>query len=350
MTSVARAFVYRSGVRIAGASITCDGAGSATDLVFLSSAQAAGGSRSPGRSPRTGRQRWLATDVTLTLLGNAGQRHRSSALVAPFGKPFVLGDLRLELLPTGAMPGSASLLIETKRRRLLYAGAVCWEGAAFGAQPVQVQHADAVCIDATCADPSLAVVPRAEALAQLVRWADEVLAAGKAPVVLAPPQGVAMDAAAALGQAGMGLRGHRHAVAASAAFRAVGVPVPPIARFQGALGPREVLLWPPEARAASSERARERGSLLHKLHHPTFAHVSPFSLDPEVAGLVQADAHIPLATLAGHAGLLDYVEATRAREVAVVGRFAESFARDLCGRGFDAYTLSPPRQMRLFDV
>src|SRR5256885_7621974 len=41
-----RAFVHRAGVRIEGTHITCDAAGSATDLVFLSHAQAVGG---PGR-------------------------------------------------------------------------------------------------------------------------------------------------------------------------------------------------------------------------------------------------------------------------------------------------------------
>src|SRR5690349_11643258 len=102
----AHAFSHRAGVRITGTHLTCDAAGSAEDLVFLSHAQAIG-ALGPRRLPlrRAGRQELLATDQTLTLLGPAGQTLRKHALPAPFGRPFVLGGLRVELLASGHLPG-----------------------------------------------------------------------------------------------------------------------------------------------------------------------------------------------------------------------------------------------------
>src|SRR6185436_3848849 len=231
-TTPARAFLHRAGVRISGTHITCDAAGSAEDLVFLSHAQAVG---APGRRRfplrRAGRQELLATEETLALLGPAGQTLRKHALPAPFGRAFVLGDLRVELVASGHLPGAASLLCEVESRRLLYAGTVRREAPALGAAPCVVRRADAVCIDGTFGDPRFDFPPRDEALAAVRAFASEALAAGKTPVVLAPVYGAAMDVADALARKGLGLRGHRSIITAAAAFRAAGVPVPLIARF-----------------------------------------------------------------------------------------------------------------------
>src|SRR5262245_21852339 len=138
-----RAFSYRAGVRLTGTQVTCDGAGPAGDLVFLSHAQAV--PRRRGLHLRAaGRQELLATEATLALLGREGERLRRRALPAPFGRPFLLGDLRLELCPTGHLPGSAALLGEVEGRPVLYAGSTRRQGAAFGAEPAEVRRAEAL--------------------------------------------------------------------------------------------------------------------------------------------------------------------------------------------------------------
>jgi putative mRNA 3-end processing factor len=335
-----RAFLHRAGVRIEGTHITCDAAGSAEDLVFLSHAQAVG-ALGPRRFPlrRAGRQELLATDQTLALLGPAGQTLRKHALPAPLGRSFVMGDLRVELVASGHLPGAASLLCELDERRLLYAGTIRLEAPALGADPCVVRRADSVCIDGTFGDPRFAFPPRDEALAAVRAFATEALAAGRTPVVLAPVYGAAMDVADALARKGLGLRGHRSIISAAAAFRAAGVPVPLIARFARKVGPDEVLLWPPEAREAP---------LLNTLSSPSFAFVSGFSLDPAIRAQMRADAGIPLSNQSGYPDLIAYLESTGAREVAVTRGFSESFAEDLRRRGYDAYALGPPRQMELF--
>src|SRR5205814_10327326 len=104
------------------------------------------------------------------------------------------------------------------------------------------------CVDGTFGDPRFAFPPREEALEALRRFVTETLAARRTPVLLAPVYGAAMDVAEALAREGFGVRGHRAMVSAATAFRAAGVKAPVIARFERRVGPREVLLWPPEAR------------------------------------------------------------------------------------------------------
>jgi putative mRNA 3-end processing factor len=334
-----RAFSHRAGVRMEGAHITCDAGGSATDLVFLSHAQAVG---APGRRRfplrRAGRQELLATPRTLALLGRGGEGLRRHALPTPFGRPFALGDVRVELLPSGHLPGAASLLCEVGGRQMLYAGAVNRDRPGFGAEAGEVRRADAVCIDGTFGHPRFSFPPREEALDQVQRFVAAALDAARSPVLLATAFGPALEVAAALAAAGIVVRGHRAVVSAAAAFRAVGVSAPVIARFARKLGPGEVLLWPPQAREAP---------MLGVLSSPAFAFIDGLSLDSGALAGMRAEAAIALADRSGYPELIAYLEATGAREVAVNQGFAEPLAEDLRRRGYDAYALAAPAQMDL---
>jgi putative mRNA 3-end processing factor len=333
-----RAFRYLRGVRLPGTNIACDAAGG--ELVFLAHAQALGAlGRRQALLRRAGHQELLVTEATLALLGPAGTRMRKHALPAPFGRPFVLGEARVELFSAGHLPGSASLLVERAGRSVVYAGTVCPGRPGFGAAAAELRPAAAVCVDATFGDPRYVFPPIEEALALARRFVSEARAAGAAPVLLAPPFGTALELGAMLVAAGHGLRGHRAVMEAAGAFRDAGVAVPPIARFAGALGPDEVLLWPPEARDAP---------LLARLPAARFAYVSGFSLDPAALQRVRADQAIPLSNQADFPQLLAYIQATGAREVAVHRGHTDQLTAQLRQRGFDAYALGPPRQMELF--
>jgi putative mRNA 3-end processing factor len=333
------AFGFARGVHIVGTNLACDALGSAGELVFLSHAQALGalGRRLPLR--RSGRQELLVTEATLALLGPAGARLRKHALPASFGRPFALGDARVELFPSGHLPGAASLLVESGGRRVIYAGTVRTGAPAFGATAGEIRRADAVCIDATFGEASYRFPPPEEALGRVRAFVERTAGAGGAPVLLTPPFGTALDCAGALAAAGFGLRGHRAIVAAVAAFRAAGSAPPAVTRFDGKLAPGEVLLWPPQARTAPQ---------LARLSRARFAFVSGFSLDPAARAAVGADEDIPLSNQSGAADLIGYVAATGAREVAVHRGHAEALAAALRAQGVHAYALGPPRQLELF--
>ncbi len=168
--AVDRAFVYRGGVRVAGTVLSCDSAAGG-ELVFLSHAPTPG---AKGRRalPRvgSGRRRLLATEATLKLLGlDPSNTH---ALVAVPGRPFSLGGLRLEVFPSGLMPGAVSLLCERAGQRIVYAGPV---GLGTGAE---LRAADAVCVDAGAARTGVDFPGLEPGLQSVGRAVREVLAAG----------------------------------------------------------------------------------------------------------------------------------------------------------------------------
>ncbi len=335
-----RSFLFRGGARIAGTIIACDAIGGG-DLVFLSNAR----SRDPqGRRQgvaRSGRAQILTTAETLALLGSDGDRLRSRALIVASGRPFVLGGLRLELLPSGHLPGAAALLCDTGQRRILYGGAARLGAPSRGAAPGAVRAADALCIDATFGHPRFAFISMDEAADATCRFARAAREAGCAPVLLVAPLGPAQDIAPALSAAGWKLRGHRSMVAAAAAYRRAGVAGPSIARFSGSLRRDEILLWPAVDRQAGH---------LARLGPARVAWVSGSAIDATAVARLAVDEAIPYSSHADFAGLLAYVTASGAREVAAVHGFAEDFAAALRERQIDAYALGPPRQIPLFSA
>ena len=330
-----RAFVYRSGTRISGTVVACDAQGGG-DLIFLSNASGLVGEAARVRAARA---QVLTTPETLALLGPAGQRLRARALTIGYGRPFGLGSLRVELLPTGVLPGAAALFCEAGDRRVLYAGCARLGSPVYGASPGEVRAADALCLDASYGHPRFRFVSRAEAEEGARAFVRAMRAAGRPAVVLCAPLGPAQELAAALAADDWQLRAHRSIVDGAAAYRRAGVPVPAVARFAGRLGADEVLLWPAAERDAGS---------LRRLSDAGLVWVSGSAADPQLVAALRVDAAIPYAPAPDFEGLLSYVAATGAREVAVKNGFAEDLAAALRASGRDAYVIGPPRQIDLF--
>jgi hypothetical protein len=329
-----RAFIYRAGVRIAGTVVACDAAAGG-DLVFLSHAAVFGAHRRRAL-PRVGggRRQILTTEATLVLLGPVGERLRARALLASYGRPFGLGDLRLEIFPSGYQPGAASLLCEQEGRRIVYTGPLGLGGKG------ELRAADALCLDARFAFREVAFPERAAAEERLGRIGRD-LSAGGAPLLLLEPLALAPLVARTLSAAGVPLRAHRAILDVVAAYRRAepATPLPAVQRFAGRLAENEVLLWPADARAPTQGgQVRARRAVL----------VSP---GPAGATAWPQRAVAEALTFpfgADLAELARYVAATGASEVALVGAPDDTLAELLRGRGLDAYRLGLPRQIDLF--
>src|SRR6266700_305964 len=211
----ARTFTYRAGVRIRDSVLACDATGGG-DLIFLSHADVldAPAARRRPRA-RAGRRKILTTEATLALSGAEGARLRPHALVAAYGRPFTLGGMRLELFASGYGPGAAALLCERNERRLVYAGPI-------GISDPEVRVADALCLDGSFGAARFVFPSPAQALADVVGFVRESLAAGRAPVLLTHARAARRAIALALEGEGIPLRADRATMAAAAAYRSAG--------------------------------------------------------------------------------------------------------------------------------
>jgi hypothetical protein len=330
-----RSFCYRAGVRIPGTEITCDGAGLASDLIFLSHADAL-----PARAHAAlrGRRQLVTTLATLRLLGPAGTRLRARSLPAVFGQPFDLGAHRLEVVPSGHLPGSAALLCKSGTRRVLYLGAFCPEPLFAGVEPACLRRADALCVDASLAAPDLHLPPRQQSLAELRSFTAACLDERGALVLLASPFGALPAVVLTLARDGIAMRAERSMADVLGRMRPLLPGLPVISRFAGKARDGEVLLWPRQARNA--------GALARLGDLPVALVAGSTAPSCRIAGVGLARG-FALSNLPSFAEIVAAVLATGAREIALTGGAAEPAAAMLRARGLDAYALGPPHQMSL---
>lgn len=343
------AFVWADGARIAGTQIWCDARrGPATDAwCFVSHAH------HPVAWRGSTRVRVLAHPRTLVLAaasGSAAGLSAEAALPSAFCRPFALGRLRLELLPSGHVPGGAQLLVETPGRRVLYAGDVNPRPGRT-VEPPQLRGADAVCLDAPLAPLTIGrgLPPRDEVERALVDAVDAALRAGEVPVVLVPPLGGAGEVAALLLAAGLEVRAHRRIVAVLASYERLGIALGGrVQRLRGggdtdavgadiADGGRRsrVVLWPIDAR-----------------HPPPVGNtrrlvVDGQAIDPAFIAQHGGAAGFPLSDHGDLPALVTFAADVGAKEVWLTSGFTDGVARAFAARGMRAQPLTRPSQMPL---
>jgi hypothetical protein len=212
---------------------------------------------------------------------------------------------------------------------VLYAGAVCPDGAGLGGA-AELRRCDTLVVAA----PYGAVHHRFTASADdVVAFATRAIADGVVPVVLVTSALKGLDAAAALERAGVACAGHRAIVEAARRITAAGTPI----TVKRTVARDRALLWPVADRAriaAALAGARARVAL-----------ASGLAVERDVVRELGVDVAIPWSAAADRAALLAYIGRSGASEVAVTGAWADEIAAAV---GPHARRLGPPRQMPLF--
>jgi putative mRNA 3-end processing factor len=327
-------FVWSDGVRIGDTSIWCDARRCPAEATaFVSHARAPrlrGGAEC--RVITTERTRALRA-IEVTPRGTAGM------LVTPFGRPFALGRLRLELLPSGHVPGAAQLYVEIDGRRVAYCGPLNPAPGRFAEAP-QVRAAEALCIEAPLAACARKLPPRAETEAQLLRAVEAALDDGVTPVVLAPALGAGQEVVALLAAAALPVRVHPRIDAWSriAARPATAT----VKKFRGSPARGEVVVWPLEARHAAA---------IGRLRAARLFAATGAALEPDAAARLRVDGAFPLADHGDLPSLVAFARAAEARDVWLTSGFSDAAARAFGAARITLHALGarrPMQQMALF--
>ncbi len=346
------AFAWADGVRIVGTNIWCDARRCPAEAtLFVSHAQAPrlrGGAEV--RLLTTERTRALRAARVAKTRDRADARPRVQAraeLVTPFGRPFALGRLRLELLPSGHLPGAAQLYVELDGRRVAFCGPLNPAPGRFAEAP-QVRAAEALCLEAPLAACGLKLPPRAEAEAQLVAAVERALADGVTPVVLAPALGAAQDVVALLAAAALPLRVHARIAGWVDAYARIGLPLATaqgremVRRFRGSPARGEVVVWPLEDRHAAA---------IGRLRTARLFAATGLAIEPDAAQRLRVDAAFAVADHGDLPSLVAHARAAEARDVWLTSGFSDAAVRAFAAAGIAAHALwarSPMQQMTLF--
>ena len=301
---------WRDGVHLTGTPIWCD-ARRRRDVCFVSAAD---------RVTAAEHGQLIATPITLALVApKAGGGLGAGHLAVPWRRPFTLGTLRLELIPSGRGLGAAALHVDSRGRTVLYAGPV---RTTADRDAAEVRTSDAVVVAAPFGETHHAFGTTDDVAGELVAWAKAQLATGHTPVAVVDSALDGLEIAAKLGDQ-LPLAGSR--ALRDAAQRLENLETLPELRAPG----KDLRLL---VRVASDRAAVPAKS--------TSALVSGRALDGH-AGFAAGFAW-PFA--AGRAQLLAWIEQTRAKDIFVTGACAETIVAAL---GKRARVLGPPHQMTL---
>lgn len=284
------------------------------DVCFVSSAD---------RIAKVGHGQLIGTPTTLAMVGLRQRDGFSGHLAVPVRRPFALGTLRLELIPSGRSLGTAALHVDARGKTALYAGPVRTGATASGWDAAEVRACDAVVVSAPVGEPHHAFAPLDDVAERLVSWLRRQLAADRVPVIVVDTALDALEVARRIDA--------EVAVTGSAKVRAA-------AKRLGALESVTAVRAPGKFPAVLICVEGERGTL------PTNAVqalVSARAIDNR--GSFEEAFAWPF--VAGREQLLAWIEQTRARRVFVTGACAETIVRALGDR---AQLLGPPHQMPLF--
>jgi len=284
-------------------------------------------------------ERTIATSATLRFMEHRlGTVH--APLPVPFGRPFELGALTLELLPAGHILGSAQIrVIRDDGRRIVYTGDLNVVPS-LTAEPVQVAECDTLVIESTFGHPRYVFPPREEVLGQVESWVRRHQERGAVPVLLAYALGKSQEAMKYLSDRGFRLVAHASIYEVTKLYAELGVSIEPLRLFDGRVEPGEVLFFPPH---------QARGGALAPFWPRATAVLTGWAVDG--AGACRrygADVAFPLSDHADCPSLVRYVKATGARDVITLHGFAEELAQVLRAEGVDARALGPPKQLALF--
>jgi putative mRNA 3-end processing factor len=306
--------VWHGGVHLGGTPIWCD-APRRRELCFVSAIDAVG----PIRHGQL-----IATTTTLGLLrGHSPTPLADSQLAVPLGRPFTLGELRLELFASGHLLGAASLKVEGPAGAVVYGGVVHPEGSAL-AGPGDVRRADCLIVSGRYGHPRFRFPPRADAVAAIAERIDRILGRGGSCVLVVDSDGLGLEVIAALARTAPVLASRRICDLARSA-RQLGYAIPRSRVLRAPLRPGNVVV----ATADRIPAERPRGSEVIP--------VSGRDADPDVV----------ISDGADWSGLLDYIEQSSAREVLVTERLEPELELELRRRGVLASPLGPPEQLPL---
>lgn len=285
----------------------------------------------------------IATPATAAMMrqrsraGGCRAGGRVSFRALEYRQPLRLGDATVTLYPAGHILGSAQILVESGRRRLLYSGDFKLRGSR-STETAEVPEADTLIMETTFGRPRYRFPATEETAAAIRAFCIEALEAGETPVLLCYSLGKGQELLAWLDGLEEHLWLHPHHAEMAALYRSLGVTLPrcqtmtPGAAFGGG-----ILL------CASGCR---RAQWFARIRRPRTAYVSGWAIDAGASFRFGTDAAFPLSDHADYDDLHEYVRRTGARTIYTLHGFAREFARDLRNRGYHARSVEE-REMQL---
>ncbi len=277
----------------------------------------------------------IATPETLSLT-----QHRvgspAAAISLPFGQSHSLPGLQLEAFRAGHILGAAQLRVtRADGHRFVYTGDFS-PAASLTAGRAEVVPCDTLLMEATFGDPMFAFPPKGEVFDEVAQWCQRQFSAGRRPILLGYAMGKSQEIVAQLNARGLKVCVEPRIAAVNDLYRMHGVALE-ARTFDGTFLEGEVGIFPP----FNSEQEREFTEPLSK------AVLTGWAMELGAARKYGADIAFPISDHADFPALMQYAQATGAKEVITIYGHADRLAKELRRVGIFSRSMGTGMQMSL---
>lgn len=316
------------GLHLADSILWFDSRGSG-DLSFLSSADVA------DKKPDV--PQVIATEETVKIL--EAYRKRPNALVCQYNRPFSIGRLKMELLPSGSVLGGASLYVETEKGRLLYAPQLQTQRIATVRQ-MQLKRANTLILGAFNPDPNAVMPTRKKERERLLEVVKKYLAEGSFPTILCKPVAIAQELTKLFSDEGIAVAVHSTIFRINKVYEACGSQLGNYTHFsKRSQSKNRVLLMPLPAKPGSVTKIPDGPILV----------VEDTIMDQSVPSTLKRPIErFYLSSGCDGAELREIIAAVNPKELYFFGPYAKRYVEELKGTAPKIKPLFPDDQPTLF--
>ena len=244
----------------------------------------------------------------------------------------------LTMLPAGHIAGSAQLLVEYGKERLMYSGDFKMRPGA-ASESLVVEEAETLITETTFGKPEYLFPPPSKTYERIARFAKGCLDQGQVPALLAYSLGKAQELLMALEPYDFSFLVHPAVADICDVYRDLGYVLPPTPRPGERKADGCVLIWPPHQRHHKFYEglgARVRSAL-----------VSGWALDQSARYRFKVDEAFPISDHADFSELISYVWQVSPEKIYTHHGFSADFASHLRRQGKDASALGVEEQLDL---
>jgi DNA ligase-1 len=244
----------------------------------------------------------------------------------------------LTLLPAGHIAGSAQLLVEYKKERLLYSGDFKMRPDV-ACESIVVEEADQLIMETTFGRPEYLFPPASKTIERIRDWCAKAHKDQKIPVLLAYSLGKAQELMLGLKPWGFEFVVHPAMADICDIYKGLGYQFGPLHVAGNQSAENRVVIWPPNGRNHSWY-----SGIANKVRT---AFISGWAMDPGTRAKHQCDEAFPISDHADFSELLAYVWQVHPRQIFTHHGFAADFASHLRLTGHDAKALGEIEQLEL---
>ena len=315
---------YNDGIHLIGTGLWFD-AHKKTELTFISSADI---------ERFTAPEKTIATPETIKLLE---KKARSSLLLScPYRRPFTLGNLQVELIPSGHMLGSAQMVIDKGNLKIIYSGDINFLKTPT-AEQLSIKECNVLVLKCGYGAEEKKQPDFKESIENLIKFIEGAFSSDTTPVVITNPIGIGQDIINTLGHRGYKLSLHSSIHRITKVYEYYGISFGDYKLLKSANSDDRIILLP------NSQIGSE---YLKNIENCRIADITEEGVDADTISL-ETEEYIKFTTRAGSTDLLKYVDKVKPDKLYLIDKSAQDFAKILEKKGYDAIVLEKPTQLNL---